>query len=209
MFTQASLSPHLTYSDFSSSVIPQPPLSNPCLDDSFLFNRILHPYNADAFESLLHKHHLFESYPLLPCNLHLSFPIRHMPPLSNTIIMPNNPSIISYVDTVSNYLKKEVTAGRLSGPFPQNITEQILRGPFQSSSLIISVQPQEPGMPDKLRVCQHLSKAMKLHESINSHIHKDDFPMCFDTASKVAEIVSHHLLCFFPFLSFLFVTHPF
>jgi hypothetical protein len=53
--------------------------------------------------------------------------------------------------------------------------------PLSISSLIVSVQPQEPGMPDKLKVCQHCSKTIKLHLSVNLHIHKDDFPTCFDT----------------------------
>ena len=120
--------------------------------------------------------------------------------------MPNNPSTISYLDTVSDYLTKEVTAGRLSGPFSQEVSEQILRGPFQSSSLIVSVQPQEPGVPDKLRVCQHLSKTTKVHASVNSHIRKDDFPTCFDTASKVADIVSLLPFYLFPPFSFLLYT---
>ena len=205
-FVQASLPPHLSYSDFSSSIIPQPPLSNASPEQSLLSDRILHPYNADAFEFLLCKHHLLNSYPLLPRNLRLGFPIGHMPPLSQTIVMPNNPSTISYLDTISDYLTKEVTAGRLSGPFSREVTEQILRGPFQSSSLIVSVQPQEPGVPDKLRVCQHLSKTTKVHASVNSHIRKDDFPTCFDTASKVADIVSLLPFYLFPPFSFLLYT---
>ena len=39
-----------------------------------------------------------------------------------------------------------------------------------------------------------ISKASKLHVSINSYIHKDSFTTCFDTASKVADIVSYFLL---------------
>ena len=123
---------------------------------------------------------------LLPSNLHLGFPIRHMPPLAETVIMSNNPSTFSYPKTISDYFTKEVTSGRLSGPFSQEVTEQILCSPFQSSSLIVFVQPQEPGVPDKLRVCQHLSKTSKFHMSVNSHIHKDNFPTHFDT---------HHELC--------------
>ena len=56
MFVQASLSLHLSYSYFSSSVIPHPPLSCTSSDESLLFNRILHPYNPDAFKLLLRKH---------------------------------------------------------------------------------------------------------------------------------------------------------
>jgi len=58
MFVKASLSPHLSYSDFSSSIITQLPLSDTSPKESLLFNRILHPYNADTFESLLCKHNL-------------------------------------------------------------------------------------------------------------------------------------------------------
>ena len=181
-------------------IIPHPLLFDTSCEQSLLFDRILHPYNADAFELLLRKHHLLDSYPLLPCNLCLSFPIGHMTLLSQTIVMPNNPSTLSYINTVSNYLSKEVTLGRLSCPFSREVTKQILCGPFQTSSLIVSVQPQEPGMPDKLRVCQHLSKTTKVYASVNSHIHKDDFPTCFDTTSKVADIVS--ILPFYLFPTF-------
>lgn len=198
VFVQASLSLPLLYSDFSSSIVPRLPLSDTSPEESLLFNRILHPYDADAFEDLLRKHHLFDNYPLLPCNLRVGFPIGHMPPLSQTVIMPNNPSTLSYPDTVSDWLTKELAAGRLSGPFSQEVTEKYLRGPFQSSSLIVSVQPQNPGVPDKLRVCQHLSKTTKFHVSVNSHIQKDDFPTRFDTASKVADIVSQPPLYLFP-----------
>ena len=207
-FIQVSLSLHLSYSDFSSSIIPRPPLPSTSSEDSLLFHRILHPYSPDAFDILLHKHGLFDSYPLLPFNLHFGFPIRHMPSLSHTVIMPNNPSILSYPDTVSDYLTKEVNAGRLSGPFSHDVAEKILHGPFQSSSLIVSVQPQEPGVPDKLRVCQHLSKASKLHASVNSYIHKNDFPTRFDTASKVADIVSFLFYSVsFPYLLPSFFLH--
>ena len=195
------------YSDFSSSIIPRPPLPTTSSDDSLLFHRILHPYDPDAFDFFLCKHDLLHNYPLLPFNLRFGFPIGHMPLLSQTVIMPNNPSILSYPDTVSDYLTKEVNAGRLSGPFSREAVERILRGPFQSSSLVVSVQPQEPGMPDKLRVCQHPSKASKLHASVNSYIHKDEFPTCFDTASKVADIVSTLPFPFFSPPFFLPIIH--
>jgi hypothetical protein len=209
VFLQASSSLPLSYSDFSPSIVSRPPLSDTSPAETLLFNRILHPYNADAFEALLHKHHLFNDYSLLPSNLRLGFPIGHMPPLSQTIIMPNNPSILSYSDTVSDWLSKELAAGRLSGPFSREVTEHILRGPFQSSSLIVSVQPQNPGVPDKLRVCQHLSKTTKVHASVNSHIRKDEFPTRFDIASKVADIVSYRLFCLFPTFSlFLHYMSP-
>ena len=207
VFVNASLSNQLSYSDFSSSIVARSPLHDTSSEESLLFDRIIHPYNADAFESLLRKHNLLNDYPLLPYNLHFGFPIGHMPSLSQTIVMANNPSTIIHSNTVSDWFTKELSAGRISGPFSRKLTEQILRGPFQSSPLIVSVQPQEPGVPDKLRVCQHLSKTTKFHASVNSHIHKDDFPTRFDTASKVADIVSFYYPIF-PDYFFPFVTHP-
>ena len=113
-----------------------------------------------------------------------------MPPLLQTVVIPNNPSVLPFMNEVAEYLYKEVASRRMSGPFSHEEAELIMRGAFQSSPLIVSIQPQEPGSPDKLRICRHLSKATKHHASVNSHIRKDQFPTRFDTASIVAHIVS-------------------
>jgi hypothetical protein len=120
-----------------------------------------------------------------------------MPPLTDAVILPNNPSTYPYLQDIQDYLQKELSAGRMSGPFSRGEAELILRGPFFSSPFVVDVQPQQPGTPDKIRICRHLSKASKSHPSVNSHIRKEDFPMRFDFASKVAEIVSPFFL-FFP-----------
>ena len=96
----------------------------------------------------------------------------------------------------------------MSGPFSHEETELILHGPFQSSPLIMAVQPQYPGVPDKLRVCWHLSKSTRAHPSVNSYIHKADFPTRFDLASKVAHMVSYSWLRFPHHFLSLFM-HPF
>jgi hypothetical protein len=121
-----------------------------------------------------------------------------MPPLLQTIIIPNNPSILPHMDEIDEYIRKEVVSCRLSGPFSREEAELIMRGPFHSSPLIVSIQPQDPGTPDKHRICRHLSKATKLSASVNSYIRKDAFPTRFDTASKVAEIVSPLIYLFLP-----------
>jgi hypothetical protein len=185
--------PKLSYVDFSSSVIHCLPYPSSSHEHSLIFDRVLHPYSPDAFESLLRKHNLLDSYPLLPNNLRFGFPLGFMPPILQTVIIPNNPSILPHMIFIQEYLSKELVAGRMSGPFAREETELILCGPFQSSPLIVSAQPQEPGIPDKLRICRHLSKATKSHASVNSHIRKDDFPTRFDMALAVAGIVSPHL----------------
>ena len=97
----------------------------------------------------------------------------------------------------------------MDGPFSHDEIELILRGPFFVSPLIVSVQPQGFGIPDKLRVCRHLSKSNKLTASVNSHIKKEDFPTRFDTASRVADIVSFRDLCslknLFPLSRFIYL----
>jgi len=201
-FISAARSPRLHYIDFSFSIIPRLPFTYSTSEHSLIFDRVCHPYNPDAFDLLLLKYGLFSDYSLLSYNLRHGFPLGHMPLLSQTIILPNNPSILSHLDTIKEYLQKELDAGRMSGPFSREETELILRGPFQSSPLIVSVQPQQPGTPDKLWICQHLSKSTKVHPLVNSYIHKEDFPTRFDLASKVADMVSL-LFNLFPFIFFV------
>ena len=195
--------------NFSHSIFPRLPLPSSTTYHSSIFQHIPHPYNPDSFESLLFKHDLAPYYPLLPSNLRHSFPLGHMPALTHGVVLPNNPSTHTYMSDIQAYLQKELLAGRMSGPFSCEETELILQGPFQSSPLIVSLQPQQRSMPDKVRICRHLSKASKLHTSVNLHIHKEDFPTHFNLASKVAEIMSFLYLSLFPSIFFSFVTHPF
>ena len=159
-----------------------------------IYNHIVRPYDPDAFERFLFQHNLTYLYPLLATNLRTGFPLGEMPALTQTVILDNHPSTLQYPDTVKEYLIDEVQAGRMTGPFSCTEIKQILRGPFFSSPLIVSVQPQGLGIPDKLRVCRHLSKSNKTTASINSHVKKEDFSTRFDTASRVADIVSFPLL---------------
>jgi len=171
-FLSVSPPPHLVYTDFLCLVFPCLPLSLSTAHHTSIFKCIPHPYNPDAFESFLLKHGLSSHYPLLPFNLWYGFPLGHMPALTNGVVLPNNPSTHSYMSNVQDYLQKELCAGRMSGPFSCEETELILHSPFQSSPLIVLLQTQQCGMPDKVRICRHLSKASKLHASVNSHIHK-------------------------------------
>ena len=172
----AAHSPYLVYSDFSSSIIPRLSSFGSFSDHHSIFEHISHPYNADAFESFLRKHSLFDHYPLLPFNLKHGFPLGRMPVLPETVIIPNNPSILGHLNAVDEYLQKEVVSGRMSGPFSRPQVELILCGPFQSSPIVVSVQPQGPDTPDKIKICRHLSKSFKSHDSVNLHMRKDKFP---------------------------------
>ena len=182
--------PHfLHYRNFSDTIVHRDSFITADTDSDNIFLRVVHPYDINAFEFFLSKHHLNYFYSLLVPNLRNGFPLGEMPPLTNTVIFKNHPSTLIYSDTVDKYLTDELTAGRMSGPFSLQHAEDILRGPIFCSPLLVSVQIQQPGTPDKLRVCRHLSKGDKNTPSMNSHIQKEDFPTRFDTASRVADIV--------------------
>jgi hypothetical protein len=196
----------LPYRDFSSTIVHRDSLiiiDKNSLEFSDIFLSIVHPYNTDAFTHFISKHALTYFYSLLVTNLRNGFPLGEMPSLTDTVIFKNHPSTLLHSDVVDKYLTDELKAGRMSGPFSRQQVEKILRGAFFCSPLLVSVQTQQPGMPDKLRVCRHLSKGDKNNSSMNSHIHKEDFPTQFDTASKVADIVGllsaaqlHYPRCF-------------
>ena len=147
----------LPYHDFSNSIVHRkqhsPSICDPLDPLSEMFICIIHPYNATAFEPFLSKHNLSILYPLLVTNLKNGFPLGTMPALTTTVIIPNHPSTAQYPELVEEYLLDEVKAGRMSGPFSRHYVKKALRGPFFSSPLLVSVQTQGPGIPDKLRIC--------------------------------------------------------
>ncbi len=145
--------PRLLYPSFLPFIHHCPPF-NPSLHQlPDVFTKIVCPYNVTAFASLLEKHNLTKSYPQLVHNLQQGFPLGRMPPLPSTIIIPNHPSVQLDIDSVTQYLEAEIATGRMSGPFSPTEVEQILRGPFQASPFIVSIQTQAPGEPDKIQIC--------------------------------------------------------
>ena len=69
---------------------------------------------------------------------------------TDTVIFKNHPSATLHSDAIDNYLTDELNAGRMSGPFSRQHVEEILHGPILSSPLLVAVQIQQPGTPDKL-----------------------------------------------------------
>jgi hypothetical protein len=155
-----------------------------------IFSHIQTPYNPDAFDTILKKHDLTSSYPFLTHNLRNGFPMGEFPVLAKSIIFPNHPSCTNYDNEIRTYLQEEVVAGRMFRPFSQAEMQEIMKGPLQSSPLIIDVQPQPDGVPDKIRMCRHMSKRDKFHPSTNDYIDTFKFPTRFGSVSEVGEIVS-------------------
>lgn len=180
----------LLYKDFSSTILHRTPFSDATPLEIEIYNRIITPYNAEAFAKLLAECGLSEKYPLLVNNLISGFPIGDMPPLTETVIIPNHPSIIEHLESVYDYINTELEAKRMSGPFTQAEAEHVLGGPFYCSPFVVVKQDQGPDLPLKVRICRHLSKDARNMGSVNSFVDKEDFPTRFDMPSRVADAVS-------------------
>jgi hypothetical protein len=190
---------HLTYVDLSDTVIHRTPA--PGLDG--IFNKIVTPYNVDAFQRYLADFHLLNLFPFVTKHLRNGYPLGRMPELRSTVIFPNHPSCLLHWDAVDAYINGEIAAGRMDGPFDRETVEAIMGGPIFVSPLIAAVSSQEPGTPDKIRICRHLSKSTKDIPSVNSYVDKLDNPTLFDTANRVADVVSlfsqAYALCHLPY----------
>lgn len=153
-FSSLTTSQFLFYRDFSNTIVHCDPLVTADMNSSIsshdIYLRIVHPYDSDAFHHFISKHHLTKFYSLLVTNLRCGFPLGEMLPIMDTVILKNHPSAALHSDAITNYLTDEINAGRMSGPFSRQHVEEILRGPIFCSPLLVSVQTQQPGMPDKL-----------------------------------------------------------
>ncbi|KAF7323828.1 hypothetical protein MKEN_00604100 [Mycena kentingensis (nom. inval.)] len=204
----AVLSAHTTlvYPDLSHSIRPRPRPTNFSVDDAEILNRVVTPYNADAFERALSDLNITDEFPQLVDNLRNGFPIGDLPELAFTSIIPNHSSVDKYPEAVQEYVEKELRLGRCSGPFTREEVERILCGPFRVSPLLVAASDQGPDLPPKLRVCRNLSKGDDDLDAINELIDKDLFPTSFDFASRVAEVIANApagtLACSFDFESF-------
>lgn len=187
---------HLTlnFTDFSSCIIHRLPLPDSTPEQNEIFSRVVQPYNAGAFESLLKEHKLDSRFPYLVKNLCHGFPLGALPILHSTVIIPNHPSVDNpeNLPVVLEYIETEKQAGRMSGPYSKEQVERILRGPFFCLPFIVAVQDQPGDLPKKRRVCRNLSKGDRISgmPSVNSFILKEDFPTRFDMAIDFADIMS-------------------
>ena len=192
------------YFDFLPFVVPRQPLLLASLENEEVRSKIVTPYNADAFESLLSKYDLMNIYPHLVRNLRNGFPLGEFPDLDKHVIFPPHKPSAQYQKDIDPYLEDEVSAGRMDGPFSFDETTSILRGPFQCSPIVVDVQQ------DKLRICCHLSKGNKDHPSTNSFIDTERFPTRFGSAAEMADIVSTPThLPFFPYTCQRYTSSPY
>lgn len=174
---------------FVETVTTVPP-QNPA---SEIRDRVVTPYDADAYDDLLHQYNLQHVYPDLTFNMRNGFPIGDIPPLSRTYTPKNHRSALEHLDVIRAYCADEISLGRMSGPFSETEVQNFLGGHFASSPLGVVEKSGEPG---KFRVVRDLSFRNSDGFSVNSHLDSDDFPTQWGTAAQVAELVS-----LFPFVA--------
>ncbi|KAF5322726.1 hypothetical protein D9619_000414 [Psilocybe cf. subviscida] len=180
-----------THSTSVPSVVPQPttPALVPASEAEHIRNLIVTPYNADAFESALSRYSLQHRFPHLVENLRHGFPLGYdMHPLTETFTPPNHPSASLHREQVLAFLEGERAADRMSGPFTQSATEQILGGHFRTSPIHVVVTQKADGTP-KYRITINLLFPDKNGTSVNDMIDSADFPTQFGGPKDVEQII--------------------
>lgn len=130
---------------------------------------------------------LFEKYSDIPHGFRHGFDMGITSSLTSTFTPPNHPSALAHPEAVSNYIIKERTAGRYTGPFSRSRLEALI-GYFRSSPLGVVAKA---GTIDEYRLVQDFSfpRFHEMMHSINSGINSDDFPCEWGTFSEIALIV--------------------
>ena len=150
-------------------------------------DRIITPYDADAFEHSLRTLGLLDRYPDLPDRLRHGFPIGDLPPLQQTSCPSNYPSAVENMNFIKQYASEQVALGRMTGPYTRAQVEHILDSPFITSPLSVV---EKAGAPDKLRLVQDCSHRNAAGISVNMFFDSDDFPTKWGTAAVFADKVS-------------------
>lgn len=148
-------------------------------------DRIITPYDADAWDDCLATFGLVGPRPDLTHWMRFGFPLGNLAPILATSTPPNYPAAVQHMAFIREYVDEQVALGRMTGPYSRARVEAILGSPFISSPL--SVVPKAQG---KLRMVQNCSFGDEYGLSVNGRIDADLYPTRWGTAARVAELVS-------------------
>lgn len=156
-----------------------------------ILNKVVTPYNADAFKRNLHRHNLVSKFPSLVYHLRHGFPLtKGLFSFPRTETPPNHPSCANHILFLENFLAEEVSLGRMSGPFSQAEVDLIYGDTFVTTPLLPVIKKGELGCPAKIRICRNSSESYEsMGMSVNNFIDSDDFSTEWTTAAEVANIV--------------------
>ena len=145
------------------------------------------PYIPSAWCSALRIANISHRFPHLVHDLTYSSPIGDPPPLYSTFTPKNLPSATVLPDVITNEIRAELIAGRLSSPFTLNEAHIIFDGHFCTSPL--GLVEKHPG-DGKWRMIRHLSKTDQDGDSTNGWLDANDFPTKYYSTSMTADFVS-------------------
>ena len=173
-----------------ASPLPPPfPHANFTSCPDLLF-KICMPYNPEAVKNFLQLYpELKPRFSTLPKKLRKGFNMGDFLPLQQTIIWPNNKSVIEHEVYLEKYFKEEEDKGCTSRPFSQQEMEDICGGHFHSSPISVVVTLDDEGK-EKKQICINLSKGSEELPSVNSYYDPKKYPTPFNMAASMAEIVS-------------------
>ncbi len=165
-----------------------PPVIKPILRGISERDRIITPYNADTFESMLHYLGLSKTHPNLPYRLRTGFSLGTFEPLTRSHTSSNHIHCPEGLDFVLQYALEQVRLGHMSGPYTQSEVEDILGGPFMSSPVFLR---PKTGSSGEYRVVLDCSSKNRDGFFVNYFIDPEDFPTSWGNAEEVARIVSN------------------
>ena len=132
--------------------------------ETSLLYKMTPPYKPDSWRQALADAGLSNTYPTLIIDIIHGSPIGNFLPLVHTFIPQNLASANLKPAYIDSELDAEVSASRMSGPFPIKATHLIFKGHFRASPLGLV---EKPGKPGALWLICHLSKADHNGESTN------------------------------------------
>jgi hypothetical protein len=177
----------ITEPQITSALYADPKTTHFPLESVSNFERIVTPYNANEFDTLLHRYNLSSRYPTLPSDLRNGFPLGEFNArLLHSYNHSNHKNALPHLDKIFSYIEEEVTAGRMSGPFTWDELIKEAHGNVIVSPLGAVDKAGEPG---KLRIIRDLSFKGSAPFSVNDMIDKDAFTTKWGTAASIIDLV--------------------
>lgn len=127
---------------------------------SSLIERVITPFNANAFEFLLHEFNLKNEFPFLVQNLREGFPIQYSgAPRLDHHIRPRFPHACTpeHDAVILQHFEDEVGAGRMSGPWTEAEMEKIMKGWYYAASPVFIVESTDEEGKLKQRIVRNVS----------------------------------------------------
>ncbi|CUA67876.1 hypothetical protein RSOLAG22IIIB_07569 [Rhizoctonia solani] len=148
--------------------------------------KVVTPLIPDAWESTLRQHNLWHRFYDIPDGLRYGFRIGTSRLLSTSSMPPNHKSALDNPTIIEDTIRKEISAGRYSGPFSPQSLESLI-GPFQSAPLGV-VEKSKPG---EFRIVQDFSfpRDGGTHPALNAEINSDDFTCEWGFFGDIADIL--------------------